>query len=175
MNYSEFENKVLNKDSKRKFKVSNSWGVYDAYKHIRKNHWYDIKGPIKEKDFYAIIRGVNKKLADAVIKGDTISFPYNMGKLELRKNKHGVSIVDGILKNTYPVNWKETIRLWIEDNEEKQKKTLVRYESKYVYRVKYNKFSANYSNKNFYSFVLNRDIKIALKDKINKGEIDALW
>ena len=65
--------------------VTNSWGVYDAYKLIRKNGWYNIGRPLKEKEFYAIVRGVNKLLAENIINGETVKFPEKMGLLELRK------------------------------------------------------------------------------------------
>lgn len=69
----------------RTFKVSGSWGVYDAYKLIRKHKWFDIGRPLKEKEFYDIVRQINNKLADHIAIGTTITFPCKMGKLELRK------------------------------------------------------------------------------------------
>ena len=98
-----------------------------------------------------------------------------MGKLELRKFQKGVSLVDGKLKITYPINWEDTLKLWFEDEEAKKNKTLVRNECDFVYHVRYDKYDATYENKSFYQFTLNRFIKIKLKDKILKGEIDTLW
>ena len=175
MDYKEFENKMLKKGNHHKAKVNNSWGVYSAYKHIRKNKWYDIGRPLKEGEFYAIIRNVNKYLASEIAKGNTITLPSRMGKLELRKQERGVSIVDGKLRITYPINWHDTLRLWYEDPEEMKKKTLVRRNTSQVYRVKYNKWTANYENQSYYEFTLNRFIKLALKDNINKGLVDTLW
>jgi hypothetical protein len=43
----------------RYYKVNNSLGVYDAYKWIRKNKWFNIGRPLKEHEFYSIIRKVN--------------------------------------------------------------------------------------------------------------------
>lgn len=156
-------------------KVTNSYGVYDAYKHIRKNGWYDIERPIKEKEFYSIVRGVNKYFADEISNGNTVVFPSKMGKLELRKGQRGVSLVDGKLKVTYPINWEDTLRLWFEDKQARENKTLLRSENNYVYNVKYCKHDANYENKSFYEFALNRFIKRELKRKINNGQTDTLW
>lgn len=175
MELQEFQNEVMKKRGKKKMKVSNSWGVYDAYKHIRKHRWYDIGRPLKEKEFYSIIRKINNLLAEEVKNGREISFPCRMGKLELRKLKRGVSLVDGKLRNTYPVNWEETVKLWYEDKEAKERKLLVRNEVDTIYRVRYCKYDATFENKCFYEFSLNRFIKIALKDNINKGKIDTLW
>lgn len=159
----------------REYKITNSIGVYDIYKLIRKNRWYDIGRPLKEHEFYAIIRSVNKLLAENVINGETVVFPEQMGKLELRKYPKGVSIVDGKLKNTYPIDWKSTNQLWNEDEEEHKKKTLLRYESPMVYQVRYCKEGATYENKIFYQFRLHRKVRIGLKENIIDGKIDTLW
>lgn len=156
-------------------KVRNSWGVYDCYKLIRKNHWYDIGRPVTEKEFYAIVRGVNKYLAENIANGTTVKFPQKMGSLELRKFKAGVSLLDGHLKNTYPIDWRGTWQLWYEDKEAFENKIVLHDEQSWLYRVKYNKDKANYENKCFYQFVLNRNIKVALKENIKKRKIDALW
>ena len=175
MDYKEFKNKTIKNCSKRKTKISNSWGVYDIYKHIRKNGWYDIGRPLKEQEFYSIVREINKLLAQNITQGDSVTFPHKMGKLELRKFEQGVSIVDGKLKNTYPINWEETLRLWYENEEARKNKILLRDENKYIYRVRYEKYDATYENKRFYQFTLNRFIRQALKENIEKGLIDTLW
>ena len=173
--FEDFRRDVIHLEARKKFKVNNSFGVYQVYKLIRKNKWYNIGRPLKEGEFYAIIRGVNKYLAQEIINGNTVVFPSRMGKLELRKNKVGVSIVDGKLKNTYPIDWYSTLRLWYEDAEEREKKTLVRHNTKQVFSVRYNKNKANYENKWYYEFVLNRFIKRALKDSILKDKVDTIW
>jgi len=156
-------------------KVTNSFGVYDAYKHIRKNGWYNIGRPVKEKEFYAVIRQVNNLLAKEIAKGNDVRFPERMGLLELRKYERGASFVKGKLRITYPVDWNETLKLWYEDGEAYKNKTLLRTKGKYTYRVKYNVFgdNAKYENKGFYLFTLNRKIKKALKENINQGKVDA--
>lgn len=161
--------------SKGKPKVTGSLGVYDIYKMIRKNKWYDIGRALKEHEFYSIIRTINNYLADEISKGNRITFPYRMGALELRKFERGVSIVDGKLKNTYPINWGDTLKLWEEDEEAKRDKILLRFENKYVYHIRYDKYDANYNNRIFYEFSVNKFIKIALKENIKKGLIDTLW
>lgn len=175
MELREFSSELRKTREPKLAKVRNSYGVYDAYKAIRKNKWFDIGRPLKEKEFYSIIRGVNDLLAEEIAKGNEVIFPSRMGKLELRKIKAGVSLVDGKLRNTYPINWEETIKLWFEDKEAKDKGVVLRNETDYIYHVKYNKFDATYENKCFYEFTLNRFIKIALKENINKGKIDTLW
>ena len=174
----QFRNSIVNKDVKgnKKFKVSGSWGIYDAYKLIRKNKWYDIGRPVKEKEFYAIIRHMNNLYADKIAKGYTVHFPCKMGKLELRKEQRGVFIDEkGNMKITYPVDWHETLKLWFEDPEARSQKLLIRRNSKCVYRVHFNKYNATFNNKLFYEFTLNRFIKKKLKHYINNGLIDTIY
>lgn len=175
MDYKEFSNQIRKARTSKHAKIRNSFGVYDCYKFIRKNKWYDIGRPLKEQEFYSIIRGINDSLAEELSQGKDVTFPSRMGKLELRKIQRGVSIVDGKLKNTYPIAWENTLRLWFEDEEARKNKTLLRHETEYMYYIKYNKYNANYENQCFYEFTLNRFIKQALKKNIDKGKIDTLW
>ncbi len=156
-------------------KIRNSWGVRDAYKLIRKNHWFDMPRRVTEAEYYKIIRGVNSYLAECIANGETVTFPEQMGCLELRKFEAGVSIVDGKLKNTYPIDWNETWKLWWQDKEAHQEKILLRDEQPWIYRVSYDKDKATYENKCFYQFTLNRFVKTALKENIKKGKTDTLW
>ena len=175
MEYKEFTNDIKKRRTAKKMRVTHSWGVYDAYKAIRKSKWQGIGKPLKEHEFYNIIRGVNELLAKEIAQGNDVHLPHGMGALELRKMEAGVSLVDGKLRNTYPIDWEKTLKLWFADEESRRSKTLVRNEVKYLYYVKYNKHDAHYKNQCFYEFALNRFIKLALKDNINKGKIDALW
>ena len=156
-------------------KVRNSWGVRDAHKWIRKHHWYDIGCPIHEEDFYKIIRGVNKLFAEELKQGNSVHFPAGMGMLELRKYKAGVSFVNGQLKNTYPIDWCSTMKLWSQDNEARQQKLLLRIENPWVYHVKYCKHNATFENKCFYQFDLNRFIQKGLRNNIRAGKTDTVW
>ena len=175
MGFEEFRDKIQKKSQKGHAKIRNSYGSYDAYKAIRKKKWLNIGRPLTEHEFYSIIREVNNLLAEEVASGNTITFPSKMGRLELRKRMVGAKVSNGKLKITYPVDWKETLLLWYNDKEARQKKTLIRNEDNEIYHVKYCKHDATYENKCFYEFALNRFIKRALKDNIKKGKIDTLW
>lgn len=173
--FTEFVTERIKRRGKKKMKVTNSFGVYDAYKKMRKNNWYGLGKSVTEKDFYAIIRGVNNLLAQELINGREVVLPMRMGKLELRKKERGVSIVNGKLRIGYPVDWGETLRLWFEDEEARNNKTVLRDESPMGYKVRYDKFKANYINQSYYQFTLNRKIKEGLKENIKNGKIDVIW
>lgn len=169
----EFRRKVLKVNHSRNHKVKNSIGVYDIYKHIRKNKWYDIGQPITEHQFYTIIRQVNNVLADNLLKGNDIVFPNKMGRLEVRKFEPIIRFDDNKLTVRLPVDWDRTLKLWLEDEEAYKERTLVKMEEKEIFKVCYNKTRADFQNKGFYQLQINRDLKIALKKKIKLGNFDA--
>ena len=169
----EFRRKVLKVDHSRNHKVKNSIGVYDIYKHIRKNKWYDIGRPITEHQFYTIIRQVNNVLADNLLKGNDIVFPNKMGRLEVRKFEPIIRFDDNKLTVRLPIDWDRTLKLWSEDEEAYKERTLVKMEEKEIFKVCYNKTRADFQNKGFYQLQINRDLKIALKKKIKLGNFDA--
>lgn len=174
-NYRDFRNEILKSYGKRNAKVKGSIGVYDVYKWIRKNNWLDIGRPLKEHEFYSIIRGVNNLLAVEIGKGNTVNLPSRMGSFELRKFQPSARFVNGKLRITYPVDWDKTLRLWFTDKEAKKNKTLIRMEEENVYKVKYNKHNANYENMSFYEFQLNSKIKQMLKENIKAGNVDTAY
>lgn len=169
----EFRRKVLKVDHSRNHKVKNSIGVYDIYKHIRKNKWYDIGQPITEHQFYTTIRQVNNVLADNLLKGNDIVFPNKMGRLEVRKFEPIIRFDDNKLTVRLPIDWDRTLKLWSEDEEAYKERTLVKMEEKEIFKVCYNKTRADFPNKGFYQLQINRDLKIALKKKIKLGNFDA--
>lgn len=172
MEYNEFRKEVLKSD-KRKHNINNSYGVYDIYKYIRKNKWFNIGKSVTEKEFYSIIRTVNNIIADNLSAGYDFIIPKEMGRLEIRKRQNKTFYKDGKLIITYPISWGETLKLWFEDEESFKNKTLIRNTNRETFELKYNKSKANYNNKMFYDFKFNRTIKQRLKNNIYNNSIDA--
>ena len=169
----EFRRQVLKVNRPRVHKVNNSYGVYDIYKYIRKNKWFDIGQSVTEHQFYSIIRRMNNLLADALIHGHDIKLPCRMGTIEVRKYDARISIKDGKIKTNLPIDWDRTLKLWSEDEEAYKERTLVKREEKETFKVFYNKRAANYENKSFMQFEINRDLKRRLKQRIKSRAIDA--
>lgn len=172
-NWESFRREVLKLNGTRKHKVTNSFGVYDAYKWIRKHQWLNIGRPLTEHEFYGIIRRVNNYLADELANGNDVTFPHNMGRLEIRKNKPNIRINNGNIKTDLPIDWDRTLRLWYEDKESFENKTLIKMEEKEVFKTYFNRMSCDFNNQSFYEFIVNRDIKKRLKQKIKEGGFDA--
>jgi nucleoid DNA-binding protein len=169
----DFRRKVLKLDKPRVHKIRESLGVYDAYKYIRKNKWFNIPRPLTEHEFYSIIRQVNNYFADALVNGEEIKLPCRMGSFELRKMAASFTFENGKLKTNLPIDWDRTLKLWAEDKEAFKQKTLLKIEEKEIFKVFYNKKNATYINKSFYTFDVNRDIKKRLVKQIKNRAIDA--
>ena len=171
---SDFRNKVLKRNKPRKQIISGSYGVYDAYRWIRKNGWLNIGRPITTKQFYYIIREINKALVQSFLEGHDVKFPYSMGKLMLLKREPKVFYKDDQLVNNHRVDWDKTLNLWNEDEESYRKKALVRAIEQNIFYISYIKKNATYKNKVYFKFRPMRSFKLLLKDKIKNKEIDAL-
>lgn len=164
---------LLKLKENRIHKINKSLGVYDAYKWLRKRKWVDIGQRLSEHDFYNIIRNVNSMLASTLSKGEDVKLPHRMGVLELRKINTYINFKDGKLNTNLPIDWNRTLKLWCEDEEAYKSRTLIKMEEKEVFKIYYNKAKAAYTNKSFYQFNANRELKKSLKDNIKDGEIDA--
>ena len=169
----EFRRRILKVNGPRKHKINNSFGVYNAYKLIRKNKWFDIGRPVSEHDFYSIIRTVNNLLADFLSKGHNVNLPCQMGRLEIRKYDAKITLQKGKIVTNLPIDWDRTLKLWSEDEEAYKERTLIKMEEKEIFKVYYNRGKANYTNKSFFAFDINRELKKKLKKNIKERRIDA--
>jgi hypothetical protein len=173
MTFEEFKKNTNKVSEHRVHKITGSLGVYDAFKWIRKNKWLDIGQSLTESEFYSIIRNVNLKLAELLAEGETITFPCRMGKLELRKKPVIKKLVNGKLKTNLPIDWDKTLKLWFEDKECYENKTLVHSNTNEMIKVMYDKRTANYNNKQFYKFNINRELKNSIRNNAKHNNIIA--
>lgn len=157
----------------RVHKIKNSLGVYDAFKYYRKTRNKESKYRLTESQYFSIIRMINQQLAELLSKGNDALLPCRMGRLEIRKKRASLFFDGGELKTNLPVDWSSTFKLWYDDREAYNNKTLIRIEEKEIYRVFYNKRRAQYKNKVFYTFEANRELKKNLKYNIKEGIVDA--
>lgn len=171
--FDQFRKSIKKVTGTRVHKITKSLGVYDIYKYIRKNKWFDIGRPVTEHEFYSIIRTMNNYMAEALANGQDVYLPNRMGRLEIRKTNAFVAIKNNRIITNRPIDWDRTLKLWYEDQEAFNNKTLVKEESNEIYKVYYNKNKAEYNNKSFFDFNVNRDIKSRLKQNVRKGKISA--
>lgn len=173
MTYEEFRIGVLKANQrKHHFKVHNSYGTKDAYRWAVKHKL--IERDLSEKDFRKIINGLNQSLQDQLLQGKDIVFPELMGRIEIRKYPTFVGLEGNRIRTNMAVDWDRTLRLWYEDEEAYNNKTLVRCETKERFKFYYNKQRAKYNNKMFFEFTPTRDMKLKLKEIIENQGFDAL-
>ena len=173
MEEQEFLNKVRKVKESRNHKVKNSYGIYDGYKFYRKNKPKDPKYVLTESQYFAITRKVNEFLAEALSKGEDVILPFRLGRIEVRKYESRITWDGKKVKSNLPIDWDRTLKLWYEDEEAYKNKTLIKIEEKEIYKIFYNRNLADYTNKSFYQFNLNRELKKKLKYNIKEGNIDA--
>ena len=175
MDYAEFRRKVLKLGEKRNHKVKNSYGVYDAFKYYRKIKPKDKKYILTESQYFSIIRNINNLLIENLLQNNDIKFPLRMGLLEVRKRQTNIKIVDGKLVNNLPIDWDRTLKLWYEDEDSFNNKIIIKLEENEIFKVYYNRGKANFNNKSFYEFNINRDLKKRLKQNIKDRKIEAMY
>lgn len=166
----DYRYETLKVNQKREHKIKNSITTQEIYKQIKKQKL----SKINSKDFYAIIREVNKQICKELIKGKEIEFPNKMGSLELRKAPKRIQFENGKLKTNLPIDWKKTLELWYEDEQAKEKKVLVRFDIDYVFKLIYNSNKASFNNKTFFQFRPHRQLKQLIAKECQSDNIDAL-
>ena len=173
MTYEEFKFNVQHLNSLRIHKVKNSYGVYDGFKYYRKNRPKEHKYVLTESQYFSIIRRVNELLGEALINGEDVTLPYRLGRLEVRKYEARITTDGKKVRTNLPIDWDRTLKLWYEDKESYKNKTLIKVEEKEIYKVYYNRNVAEFTNKTFYQFDVNRELKRKLKQNIKEGKLDA--
>lgn len=174
MEEQEFSRSIRRVNESRKHKVTNSLGVYDAYKWYRKNKPKEKKYVLSESQYFTIIRRINEALREELLLDGDLLLPCKMGRLEIRKYPAIITNDGKTIKTNLPIDWHATLKLWYEDEECFKDKTLVRINIPELFRIYYNKAKANYNNKSFYQFSTNRELKKLLKDTIkNNAGFDA--
>lgn len=171
--FESFSSNIKKLNSPRKHKITNSYGIYDGYKYYRKNKPKDNKYILTESQYFSITRMINNMLGEALSNGEDIILPCRLGRLEIRKYDAKITIKDNKVINNLPIDWDRTLKLWYEDEESFKNKTLVKMEEKEIFKIYYNRIKADYNNKSFYQFDINREVKKKLKTNIKEGNVDA--
>lgn len=164
----DFKTSIKRSNTKKEHKITASLGMREAFRYYTKK-----SKSLSEKDFRRVVRYINSILQESLALGEDINLPCRMGRLELRKFKTSVSFKDGKMITNLPIDWDETLNLWYEDRESFKEKRKVRMEVPEVFRVYYKKSTANYNNKSFFTFKVNRDLKQKLKTNIINKKVDA--
>jgi len=110
--------------------------------------------------------------------GTKIHFLNKLGSLYLQKDKREVTynIETGKILNTLPVNIYDSLKLW-KQKPELRNKTFVRFTNDhsngYLFRFRYETSKAMFKNKKVYSFKFSRTLKGKLVKNIRDKKVDA--
>lgn len=164
--FDEFRTRLLKKNSKKHFKIKNSWGSKFIYRSVDKNH--PIK-QVSECDFLHIIRTVNNYLVNDIINGKAVFIP-NIGTIYIKKRRLKTFVKDNKITTQKKVDWNSTHKLWYTDEQARKEKLLIRFTNDYAYEVKW--FQSVFNNRKFFKFVPMRALKIKIKEQVlNNKEI----
>lgn len=174
MEYSEFLKEIKKVNEPREFKITNSIKLRNAYKWYCHNRPQKSKFVLEEGSFYKIIRGINNKLAEALVRGEEVKFPARMGKLEIRRYKIEPYLnKEGKLIYKAPVNWAATLKFWYESPEARENKIVIKVEKRDNFKIEYNKSKAVFKKKSFFMFQPNRSLRMKVHDAAEEGLLDA--
>ena len=171
----EFDYKLKKRNQPRKQRIWRSWRVQDFYKWLRRRKWKDVGERLTEEMVYALTRDIFKAIANKISYGETLHLGQGLGKIEIVK-RYGNPKNKG---SRYGVDWKKTIKLWYEDKEAMEKRTLVRIVEREIFRITYNKNirntrSMSCSTLPYIMLYPNRTLKLEISKHIKEGSLDAV-
>lgn len=167
-----FRDKIKKVSEPREHKITNCYGIADAYRFYRQEH-KELKNLLNNTDYRKLIDQVNLEIVEALLSTGEVKFPLEVGTLRIYKRESKPKIVDGELVYYAPINWRKTLELWEKDPTSKVAKTLVKRNPGDVYSIRYRHRYHNLKNKEYMMFRPNRSLKQALQKRIleNKESI----
>lgn len=166
MTFKEYRKSILSKNRHK--------NIYSQYrmKYLSRQVKKRLKSKLDDLLIAKIIGDLNKECTNYLLKYGEITFPANIGKIEIRKVKTKVWLEDGKVRTTKPIDWCKTLKLWYEDAEAAQKKILLRRPDEYKYYIMYNRISSNYKYSQFYIFDVIKETNRRLSILICNNEFD---
>lgn len=161
----------LQKWGSKPYKIKDCLGARDAFHWVRKNGWKALGGIHCDKLLYSqIISEVNKILAERLLDGHEIEFPYQMGSLLVIRKPPVVHYDGGKLKTNYRTDWKKTIDFICENPDNR---LYIKRVQPFIYSIRYYKRKAKYKNRRFYNFRVNRSLVRKLGAAVEGGRVMA--
>lgn len=171
--FQDFVGKLQKRGSNR-HKIGHCLGTRDAWKWVRKNKWKAVGGEACDAGLYSkIINEVNKNIVESILEGHIIFLPHYMGSIMLASLPTRVFMKDGEIQTTYRTDWKKTLDLWYKDEEARNSHKPIKRITKEIFFIRYQKGEANYHNKKFYNYRVNRSLVEKLGEALERGKINA--
>lgn len=172
--FEEFSKEFKNVSGSRKHKITGSQNTISGFHYYRKIRPKTKDFVLSDIQYLSIIREMNLLIVDELIFNKSVKLPCGFGKLEILKYEP-TSWIDsnGKLKSNRPINMNETLRLWHEDEEARFNKSIVRYDSDFIFRFKYPLRGRKSKNSRYFAMQFNRSMRQKLSLAIKSGEYDA--
>ena len=151
--FEEFVKNIKNK-SPKVHRATNSYGIKQFYRWLVKNKWFDIGKELTEREVGQLMREVKSLVGQYVLDGNVFELPSNMGSIEVRTYKSRIKFKNGRIDTALPINWDSTYKLWFEDKQARDRKTLVRYDN--LNRCTIYHKRVNFPNSSYFKFLLNK-------------------
>jgi hypothetical protein len=148
-------------------KIPTHYGMKDYFKYYKEHD-----GVVQDRLlFHKIVSELNQGIVDLIIHEGIDFTPATLQfTFCIRKSKKVPRIKDGKFINPSPIDWKTTNQLWLDDEEAREKKIIIKFlnnhTSKYVFRIKALKTGNTYINKKLYRFKAVRDFSRTLGQRI---------
>lgn len=150
--------------------VKYKYTLRDSYEFYKENN----ENTVSKKTYFEILYKFMQYLNELIISGYRLSLP-NIGdmfmagrKIIPRLDKDGETIVN------LAINWKETNKLWAEDENAKLNKKFVYHANEHTnlirYKLLWKKENVKFFNKTIYCFTLTKINKTRLAKLINSGK-----
>lgn len=162
--FDEFKSRILKLSDSRKTHSFGTYDVRDIYRSLKKKD--PIIKSLNEATFSGILRRIGELQFDDLLDNKKVVLPYHMGELMIVSNTSRVYKEDGQVKNTLKVNWNETVKLWYEHPEYREKKIYVRHQPCKYFKLVYLPSNRRYKNSKVYTFQPYRGIKKAMKEAV---------
>lgn len=166
---------VIERKYKQRIKCNYCTKYYAPYAFHRIKDKYPN---IKINDIHRALNLYFKYATEDLALGHKVVLLNKLGSLYLTKELRGVEYNEetGKIINTFPVNIHETVKLWKQKPELKNK-TFVRFTNdhsdNYTFRLHYQNSKAIYKNKNIYNFQFSKPLKKKLGQNIFNKKVDA--
>jgi hypothetical protein len=149
--------------------MKNFFNLRDSYKEYKTQ----VREPVDIKIYISIVNGFMLFLVNKLFNKGEIALPERLGNLHIVGKKIKVHLEDGKIKGLAP-DWKETNKLWAQDEEAKNNKQLVYHFNEQTngirYRFFWSKNRALVPNKTLYSLKMTRTNKRNLAKLVKEGK-----
>ena len=171
--FEEFLKRSKNVSGNRTHKITGSQNTISGFYYYRKIRPKESQFVLKDIEYLSIIREMNNLMADSLIKNKSVKLPSGFGKLEIIKVEP-ISWIDkdNNFKTNRMIDMNSTFKLWYDDKEARENKTIVRYDDDFIFRIKYSTRGRLYKYNKYFSIQFNRELRQKLTAVIRIGNYD---